>query len=107
LPTELQWQLSPGVTAGEIAWPTPRKFPLGELANYGYDGTLLLPVPLQVGPAFQGSHLDVALTATWLICRKECVPEEARFNLRIPADGSTAAHASAFQAAWAAITDCP
>ena len=102
LPTELQWQLSPGVTAGEIAWPTPRKFPLGELANYGYDGTLLLPVPLQVGPAFQGSHLDVALTATWLICRKECVPEEARFNLRIPADGSTAAHASAFQAAWAA-----
>ena len=100
LPTELQWRLSPGVTAGEIAWPTPRKFPLGDLANYGYDGTLLLPVPLQVSPAFEGSHLEVDLTATWLICRKECVPEEARFSLRIPADGSSAAHAGAFQAAW-------
>lgn len=45
LPTELRWTLPPGVTAGEIAWPTPRKFPLGNLANYGYGDTVLLPVP--------------------------------------------------------------
>jgi DsbC/DsbD-like thiol-disulfide interchange protein len=45
LPTELRWTLPPGVSAGEIAWPTPRKFPIGNLANYGYDGTVVLPVP--------------------------------------------------------------
>ena len=50
LPTELRWTLPAGVGAGEIAWPTPRKFVLGELANYGYDGKLLLPVPLTVSP---------------------------------------------------------
>ncbi|NIC43017.1 protein-disulfide reductase DsbD [Aquabacterium sp. A08] len=102
LPTELQWRLSPGVQAGEIAWPTPRKFPLGELANYGYDGTVLLPVPLRVGPDFQGPHLDVGLTASWLVCRKECVPEEAQFQLRVPAQGSVALDGAAFESAWAA-----
>lgn len=102
LPTELQWTLPPGVTAGPIAWPTPRKFPLGSLANYGYNGTVLLPVPLQVDPAFTGSHIDVQLYATWLSCRKECIPEEGTFQLRIPVQGSTALHGLAFDAALAA-----
>lgn len=102
LPTELQWTLPPGVTAGPVAWPTPRKFPLGGLANYGYNGTVLLPVPLTVDPSFTGSHIDVQLYATWLSCRKECIPEEGTFQLRIPVQGSTALHGMAFEAALAA-----
>jgi len=46
LPTQLQWQLPAGVTAGDIAWPNPKKIPIGPLANYGYEGTVLRPVPL-------------------------------------------------------------
>lgn len=102
LPTELQWTLPAGVNAGEIAWPTPRKFPLEGLANYGYDGTVLLPVPLIIDPAFQGSHIDVKLFAAWLACRKECIPEEGNFTLRIPVQGSTALHGTVFDAAFAA-----
>ena len=99
LPTELQWRLPAGMEAAGIVWPTPRKFPLGELANYGYDGTVLLPVPVTVKPDFRGTHLDVGLYATWLICRKECIPEEANLTLRLPVDGSFALHGQAFQAA--------
>jgi thiol:disulfide interchange protein/DsbC/DsbD-like thiol-disulfide interchange protein len=102
LPTELQWTLPAGVTAGDIAWPTPRKFPLGNLANYGYDGTVLLPVPLTIGPGFVGTHLDVQLYAAWLACRQECIPEEGNFTLRIPVQGSTALYGMAFEAALAA-----
>ncbi|MBA4267024.1 MAG: protein-disulfide reductase, partial [Comamonadaceae bacterium] len=102
LPTELQWTLPPGVSAGEVAWPTPRKFPLGNLANYGFDGTVLLPVPLTVSPDFRGSHIDVQLYAAWLVCRKECIPEEGNFALRIPVDGSTGLNAQAFEATFAA-----
>jgi thiol:disulfide interchange protein/DsbC/DsbD-like thiol-disulfide interchange protein len=100
LPTELQWTLPPGVTAGEIAWPTPRKFPIGPLANYGYNGTVLLPVPLTISPEFQGQQLDVKLQAAWLVCRKECIPEEGLFSLRIPAMGSTGLNGAAFDAAF-------
>jgi len=47
LPTQLQWTLPPGVTAGDIAWPVPKKIPVGNLANYGYEGTVLLPCRLR------------------------------------------------------------
>ncbi|WP_328592043.1 protein-disulfide reductase DsbD family protein [Tepidimonas charontis] len=101
LPVQLQWTLPPGWEAGDIQWPTPRKFPLGELANYGYDGTVLLPVPVSVNAPVDGA-VDVQLDATWLICRRECVPEEARLSLRLPANAALVGEAAAFEAAWAA-----
>ncbi len=100
LPTELEWTLPDGVIAGDIAWPTPRKFPLGTLANYGYDGTVLLPVPLQVPAGFSADTLDVSLYASWLACKTECIPEEGQFRVRIPAQGSTSLHAADFKAAF-------
>ena len=82
LPTQLQWTLPPGVVAGDIAWPVPRKIPIGHLANYGYEGTVLLPVPLTITPDFKpsllGSELQVKLKATWLVCRMECIPGRRR-----------------------------
>ena len=106
LPTQLQWTLPAGVVAGDIAWPVPRKIPIGTLANYGYDGTVLLPVPLTITPDFKpsllGSDLEVKLKAHWLVCKQECVPEDGDFALKIPARSTTALNASAFDAAFAA-----
>lgn len=102
LPTELQWQLPVGIDVGEIAWPTPKKIPIGTLANYGYEKTVLLPVPLTVAPGFSGSQLDVKLKASWLVCRKECIPQEGDFTLRLPVRSSTAASGELFKATFAA-----
>ena len=102
LPTDLKWTLPPGVSAGPIAWPTPRKFPIGTLANYGYNGTVLLPVPLTVDPSFQGKDIEVKLDAAWLVCRKECIPEEGSFTLSLPVEGSTAINGIAFETTFAA-----
>jgi len=103
LPTVLEWTLPEGITAGDIAWPLPKKIPIGNLANYGYEGMVLLPVPLTVTPAFQppaGSDMvDIGLRATWLVCRKECIPQDGTFTLRIPVKGSTAGNAAQFDAA--------
>ncbi len=103
LPTELEWQVPAGVVPGDIQWPTPRKFPLGDLANYGYDGTVVLPVPLTIDTHFSASTLQVEVLATWLICRLECIPEEARFQLQLPTQMSWATHREAFEAAWSAM----
>lgn len=109
LPTELAWSLPAGVSAGEIAWPVPKKIPIGTLANYGYEGTVLLPVPLTVAPDFKppaglagAEALDIKLRASWLVCRKECIPEDGEFLLRLPVQGSTAVNRNAFDAALAA-----
>ncbi len=106
LPTVLNWTLPAGVTAGDIAWPTPVKIAIGSLANYGYEGTVLLPVPLTVSPNFKppllGNDIEVKLKAAWLVCKKECIPEEGEFAIRIPVQGSTAINTAAFNAAFAA-----
>ena len=103
LPTQLQWTLPAGVQAGDIAWPLPRKIPIGDLANFGYEGQVLLPVPLTVAPTFapgaQATEAVFQLQASWLVCRQECVPEEGSFTLRVPLQGSTAMHAALFAAA--------
>ena len=109
LPTELRWTLPPGLVAGDVDWPTPHKFPIGRLANYGYEGTVLLPVPVQVAADFQPPAalvgtpaVPIELHASWLVCRQECIPEEGRFSLQLPVQGSTASHAAEFEAALAA-----
>jgi hypothetical protein len=38
----LTWQLPPGVTAGELQWPYPQRFPVGPLMNFGYENQVLL-----------------------------------------------------------------
>jgi thiol:disulfide interchange protein DsbD len=40
-----------GITAGSIASADAEKILIGTLANYGYENTVLLPVPLTVAPA--------------------------------------------------------
>jgi thiol:disulfide interchange protein DsbD len=100
LPTTLDWTLPAGLKAGEIVWPTPKKIPIGTLANYGYEGTVLLPVPVSIGADFKpaGERIDIALRAAWLVCRKECIPEEGEFRITLPVRGSTAVHGAAFDA---------
>ena len=105
LPTQLHWQLPAGLTAGEIAWPLPKKIPIGTLANYGYEGTLLLAVPVTVPPQFQPpvtGKLRLELQAEWLVCRQECIPQEGRFALELPVSSATALHGALFDAAQAA-----
>ena len=103
LPTELRWTLPAGVDVGDIAWPVPQKLRVEQMANYGYEGTVLLPVALQLAPSFKAAeHLTVRLHASWLVCKLECIPEEGDFTLQLPLHGSTALHAGAFAAAQAA-----
>jgi thiol:disulfide interchange protein DsbD len=106
LPISVQWTLPAGVTAGDIAWPLPKKIPIGNLANYGFDGTVLLPVPLTITAAFKplppNSEIEVKLKANWLVCRKECIPEQGEFALKLPVKGSTAMNSAAFSSSFAA-----
>ena len=103
LPTELTWQLPAGLDAGDIAWPVPHKIAIGTLANYGYEGTVLLPVPVTVAQTFApgplAKDITVQLKASWLVCRKECIPEEGNFTLQLPIQSTTALHSAAFDAA--------
>jgi thiol:disulfide interchange protein DsbD len=102
LPTTFKWALPAGFAAADIAWPTPRRLPIGPLMNYGFEGTLLLPVAVTVPPGFAGEALEIQLRAEWLVCKDVCIPEEGDFALRLPAQAATAGHTALFAAARAA-----
>ena len=103
LPTTLQWTLPAGMAAGPIQWPTPVRLPIGPLMNYGFEGTLLLPVAVTVPAGFNTEALAVKLHAEWLVCKDVCIPESGDFELQLPAQAATAGHAALFEAARAAV----
>ena len=108
LPTELQWTLPPGWQAGPIQWPLPQRVQIGNLANYGYENEVLLPVAVTVPqPLSGGAEVDIQLHASWLVCREECIPQEGDFSLRLPLRSSYAMHAASFTAALGAVPRSP
>ena len=121
LPTQLDWQLPEGLQAGDIDWPVPQQIRVGDMLNFGYEGTVLLPVPVHVTEALRPNSdgtVDIHLKASWLVCRVECIPEDGQFQLRLPvavadtlwAADFTAAHAQApraLPAATASFTALP
>ncbi len=97
LATTLNWTLPQGWRPGDIQWPTARKIPVGSLANYGYEGSLLLPVTVTLPKrAIPGPSVKVTLEASWLVCEKECVPQDGKFVLQLPVATATTTHAALF-----------
>ncbi len=99
LPTTLSWTLPEGVTAGDIDWPTPQRLPLPPLLNFGYEGTVLLPVPVTIGSPVAGGSLPIKLRADWLVCQVECIPQSGEFEIAVDVSRPTTTHARAFEAA--------
>lgn len=85
------WTLPPGFVASEIRWPAPRRIAYGPLANYGYDGEVLLPVRLDGPRREPGSALAVTVRVSWLVCKEDCLPGSATLGLALPVvDGAPA-----------------
>lgn len=104
--TELHWQLPGGWQASGIDWPVPQKLRIGELANYGYEQQVLLPVRIDLPADWQpsgASQVEIGLEASWLVCRLECIPEQGSFRLSLPLDVPLQAHAAQFAQARAEL----
>ncbi|KRE11968.1 hypothetical protein ASE63_19755 [Bosea sp. Root381] len=83
--TQIAWTLSQGATAETIQWPAPKAIPVEPLVNFGFEGTVLLPVEIAVPQdAKPGERLTLKADATWLVCEKICIPEEGAFTLDLP-----------------------
>ena len=72
--TKIEWQLPPGVTAGDIQWPLPEKLPPVEVTTYGYDDEVVLLVPLKLAADLKPGPLDLKAKVSWLECKAACIP---------------------------------
>jgi len=75
--TKIQWQLPPGITAGDIQWPLPEKLPPAEVTTYGYNDEVVLLVPLKLATNLPAGPLDLKADVSWLECKEACIPGKA------------------------------
>ncbi len=88
LPTTIDWTLPPDFKAGPIVWPTPERFALGPVVDYGYRNEVVLPVTIDVPSNLTpGASIALAAHVSWLVCSDTCIPEEAQLSISLPVNG--------------------
>jgi thiol:disulfide interchange protein DsbD len=94
--TSIKWQLPPGISAGEIQWPLPQKFPPDEVTTYGYEDEVMLIVPLTIETNFPTGETDLKANVSWLECEDVCIPanQDVEAKLNIGSETKTSADAA-------------
>ena len=89
LPTKIEWQLPPGVTAGEIQWPLPEIIPPAEVVTYGYEHEVVLLVPLTLAADLAPGPLALKADVSWLECKEQCGPGSANVEATLAIGAET------------------
>lgn len=95
MPTKIQWQLPPGISAGEIQWPLPEKLPPIEVTTYGYDNEVMLLVPLTLASNLPSGQLDLKANVSWLECKDVCIPADQNVEAKLNIGSETKTSADA------------
>jgi thiol:disulfide interchange protein/DsbC/DsbD-like thiol-disulfide interchange protein len=86
--TTIDWVLPDGFTARPILWPQPQRISLKPLTTYGYEGDVLLLVPMRApATAVAGSKASMTANVYWMVCEKICIPEEVALKIDVPIAG--------------------
>lgn len=66
-----------GLSIHKIYWPAPKRIPLKELTNFGYENSVLFPVEVKLNKNVASHRVKLE----WLVCKIECIPGFANINL--------------------------
>ena len=83
LPTTIDWTLPEGWKAGQIQWPTPNLYVVGDLTNFGYEDSVLLPVSISVPASAKEGDYVAKANVSWLMCAEQCIPGSASFDVPV------------------------
>lgn len=90
LATKIEWTLPEGFKASKIHWPYPEKIYLGDLANYGYEDEVFLLTKITPPENLEpGEEITINASASWLVCKIECLPGKAEYKLTLPVKNET------------------
>jgi thiol:disulfide interchange protein len=84
IPTQIEWNLPKGFTAGEIIWPAPKKFESSSMVGFGYTDSVMLMTKITPPKDFQSGEVKLGAHVRWLACNEMCQPGEADLHLTLP-----------------------
>ncbi|MEL6259334.1 MAG: protein-disulfide reductase DsbD domain-containing protein, partial [Pseudomonadota bacterium] len=85
IPPLIKWDEATVAARGEFIWPAPYEIEYvpGEIMDYGYNDSVLLPFEVTV-PEDASGEIVLSGLADYLICADICIPESARISLTLP-----------------------
>jgi thiol:disulfide interchange protein DsbD len=101
-PPEATWQMPLGMRVAPFEWPAPERIEADGLVNFGYHGTVTLPVRLDVASGVPTSPAAVRADLRWLACKDMCVSGRGTVELRWPLSDADRAQVPAWSSAIAA-----
>lgn len=101
LATSIRFELPPGLSAGPLLWPTPRRIFVPPLMSYGYGsdqpgrrGRVTLLTRIDVAADVPPGPIEIIGAADWLECKEICLPGEGRMRLPLSVERSPAEDAA-------------
>jgi len=94
-PTQIEWQLPPGITAGDTQWPLPEKLTIEEVTTYVFHDEVILLVSLQLATDLKPGLLELKADVSWLECEKLCLKGDASVMARLEIAAGTKASGQA------------
>jgi len=99
-PPQAMWTFPPGMMAAGIEWPAPERIDIGGLVNYGYHGTVVLPVVVAVAADVRiPQEFAIRASVRWMACASLCVPGKADLELQFPLTDSERGQVGGWKAA--------
>ena len=75
--TSIKWTLPPGIKAGDIQWPVPKKFTESQgeisLTTYIFEDTAVLLIPLEIAKDAPTGPVQLRGKVSWQECEQLCV----------------------------------
>jgi thiol:disulfide interchange protein DsbD len=85
IPTRFEWKLPAGFEVGPPRFPWPKRHvDPGDIVTYVHEGRLDVLFELRASPdAAPAASADIAVEASWLVCKEICVPGSGRASLAL------------------------
>jgi DsbC/DsbD-like thiol-disulfide interchange protein len=85
VPTQIDWQLPAGFTAGELEYPGPEPVLMFHIKAQGYRREVLLQTQITApGGLLPGTAIALRGRATWMCCGNTCHPGSQILELKLP-----------------------
>ncbi|MEC4818636.1 MAG: protein-disulfide reductase DsbD family protein [Scytonema sp. PMC 1069.18] len=80
----ITWTLPTGFSAGELVYPYPKRLSFSGLMNFGYDDEVMMLSQITTPESLSRNQpVQLNARADWLVCEKECIPENGTFSLTL------------------------
>ncbi len=81
----IKWELPEGFKAGDIQWPYPKRVPLDEFVNFGYEDDVDFLIEITPAKSLAAdSEITLKASVNYLICKDICIPESGDLSLTLP-----------------------